>query len=147
MREEDQNPNLRLSNPYFAMDEAQEILLNSLQSTGISLPSNLSSIKDLTPDSLVSICAQLLTLIDGSSSSFPTSLPSSMADKFKICEDLASAVKGLGYREPLSFHQVPIFSFYIVMIKVCNFFLDLWKLRCHWCQKFINMHSIFHYFA
>ncbi|ONK79338.1 uncharacterized protein A4U43_C01F5350 [Asparagus officinalis] len=28
-----------------------------------------------------------------------------MADKFKICEGLASAVKGLGYREPLSFHQ------------------------------------------
>ncbi|XP_058114856.1 uncharacterized protein LOC131257925 [Magnolia sinica] len=86
------------------MEEAHEILLNSLEGSGISLPTGVSSIQDLTPGALVSICAQSLRLIDGSSS-FPTSLPISMAERFKICTDIASAVKGLGYRGDLSFHQ------------------------------------------
>lgn len=87
------------------MEEAQAILLNSLQSSGISLPSNLSSLKDLTSESLVSICSQFLLLIDGSFPSVPSSVPLSMADRFKICEDMASAIKTLGYGESLGFHQ------------------------------------------
>ncbi|XP_077222646.1 coiled-coil protein [Tasmannia lanceolata] len=86
------------------MDEAQEILLNSLESSGISLPNRVSSIQDLTPDVLISICSQSLRLIDDSSS-FPISLPDSMAERFKICTEIASSIKNLGYRGDLSFHQ------------------------------------------
>ncbi|WOL06410.1 hypothetical protein Cni_G15144 [Canna indica] len=92
------------------MDEAEEILLSSLRSSGVSLPpglsANASSIKDLSPEHLVSICAQSLRLIGGASaSSPPTSLPDSAAERFKVCADIASDVKSIGYKHDLSFHQ------------------------------------------
>ncbi|XP_010942886.1 uncharacterized protein [Elaeis guineensis] len=89
------------------MDEAQEILLSSLNSSGVSLPAGVFSIKDLAPETLVSICAQSLRLLDDDESppSFATFLPESTAERFKICADVASAVKSLGYRGDLSFHQ------------------------------------------
>eukprot|EP00268_Persea_americana_P001214 TRINITY_DN10366_c0_g2_i7.p1 TRINITY_DN10366_c0_g2~~TRINITY_DN10366_c0_g2_i7.p1 ORF type:complete len:535 (+),score=132.85 TRINITY_DN10366_c0_g2_i7:267-1871(+) len=88
------------------MDEAEAILLRSLENAGVSLAKGVLSIQDLTSDSLFSICSQSLSLID-SSSSFPTSLPasSSVADRFKICTDISSAIKTLGYAGDLSFHQ------------------------------------------
>ncbi|XP_010251411.1 PREDICTED: coiled-coil domain-containing protein 22 isoform X2 [Nelumbo nucifera] len=86
------------------MDEAQEILLNSLGSLGVSLPPGVSSVQDLNPGTLVSICAQSLHLIDDSLS-FPTSLPDIMAERFKICAEIASAIKGVGYRGDISFNQ------------------------------------------
>ncbi|OVA08275.1 Protein of unknown function DUF812 [Macleaya cordata] len=86
------------------MDEAQEILINSLENSGISLPTGVFTIKDLTQAALVSICAQSLHRIDNSLS-FPASLPDSMAERFKICSEISSAVKSLGYRGDMSFHQ------------------------------------------
>ncbi|KAI3920469.1 hypothetical protein MKX01_000808 [Papaver californicum] len=86
------------------MDEAQEILINSLENSGISLPAGVFKIKDLTETALVSICSQSLHQIDNSLL-FPTSLPDSMAEKFKICSEISSAVKKLGYRGDMSFNQ------------------------------------------
>ncbi|KAF6153822.1 hypothetical protein GIB67_001055 [Kingdonia uniflora] len=87
------------------MDEAQEILLTSLNNSGVSLPIGVSNIQTLNPNSLVSICAQSLNLIHNNSLSFPDSLPESRAERFKICTDIASAVTSLGYRGEISFHQ------------------------------------------
>ncbi|KAI0501760.1 hypothetical protein KFK09_016705 [Dendrobium nobile] len=87
------------------MDEAHEILLSSLKSSGVSLPVGVSSIKDSSSAALVSICAQSLRLILDSGPSFPTSLPAATAERFKICAELAAAIKSLGYREELGFHQ------------------------------------------
>ncbi|KAL7217728.1 hypothetical protein ACSBR2_011043 [Camellia fascicularis] len=86
------------------MDESLEIVEKSLANSGVSIPQGVSSIKDLTSDTLFSICAQSLRLIDPSSS-FPTSLPDSMADRFKICTDLASSVTNLGFIGDISFHK------------------------------------------
>ncbi|XP_057475079.1 LOW QUALITY PROTEIN: uncharacterized protein LOC130763142 [Actinidia eriantha] len=86
------------------MEESQEILLESLKSLGIQIPQGVSSIKDLTPNTLVSICAQSILLIDPTMS-FPTSLPDSMANRFKICTDLASSVADLGFIGDMSFHK------------------------------------------
>ncbi|KAI3928625.1 hypothetical protein MKW98_024226 [Papaver atlanticum] len=86
------------------MDEAQEILINSLENSGISLPAGVFKIKDLTETALVSICSQSLCQID-SSLLFPTSLPDSMAERFKICSEISSDVKKLGYRGDMSFNQ------------------------------------------
>ncbi|XP_043693849.1 coiled-coil domain-containing protein 22 isoform X1 [Telopea speciosissima] len=86
------------------MEEAQEILLNSLENWGVSLPVGITSVKNLTPTALVSICSQSLHLID-ESSSFSTLLPDSMAEQFKICTEISAAIKSLGYRGDLSFHQ------------------------------------------
>jgi len=93
------------------MEESQEILLNSLESLGISIPQSVSSVKDLNPTTLVSTCAQCLNLLDPTAS-FPTSLPSdSMADQFKICTDLATRIKNLGFVGDMSFHKVSLCDF------------------------------------
>ncbi|KAJ4981006.1 hypothetical protein NE237_031843 [Protea cynaroides] len=86
------------------MEEAQEILLNSLKNWGVSLPVGMTSVQNLTPTTLVSICSQSLHLID-ESSSFPTSLPDSMAEQLKISIEISAAIKSLGYRGNMSFHQ------------------------------------------
>ncbi|KAK8925776.1 hypothetical protein KSP39_PZI018642 [Platanthera zijinensis] len=88
------------------MNEAHEILLSSLRSSGISLPAGVSSINDFSPDVLISTCSQSLRLILDSAHSFPTSIPSAAAERFNICAEVASAIKSLGYREELSFHQL-----------------------------------------
>lgn len=88
------------------MEESQEILLQSLENSGVCVPNNVSSIPELKPATLVSICGQALNLIDDTVS-FPTSLPdSSVAEQVKICTDIAAGIKNLGYLGDMSFHQV-----------------------------------------
>ncbi|XP_023759563.1 uncharacterized protein LOC111907976 isoform X2 [Lactuca sativa] len=86
------------------MEESQEILLKSLANAGVAIPREALSVGDLTPEALVSICAHSLRIIS-SSESFPITLPDSMVDRFKICTDLASSVKDLGYIGDMSFHK------------------------------------------
>ncbi|GAB4845904.1 hypothetical protein Ancab_024909 [Ancistrocladus abbreviatus] len=86
------------------MEESQEILLNSLKSFGISIPSEVSSIGELNSAAFFSICSQSLHFLDVTSS-FPTSLPDSMADKVKISTEIAVAMKNLGYIGDISFHK------------------------------------------
>ncbi|XP_022886612.1 coiled-coil domain-containing protein 22 [Olea europaea var. sylvestris] len=89
------------------MEESEEILLNSVANSGVPIPPGVSSVLDLTPSTLFSICSHAIRLIDRSHSlSFPTSLPEdSMADRVKICTELASAFKNLGFMGDLSFHK------------------------------------------
>ncbi|KAL4185772.1 hypothetical protein AMTRI_Chr10g7630 [Amborella trichopoda] len=86
------------------MEDSHEILLNGLEQAGIKIPIGVSSIQDLTTGALVSICSQSLRLIDDSFV-YPTSLPVSMAERFRLSTTLSAAIKGLGYRGDLSFHQ------------------------------------------
>ncbi|CAI9755018.1 unnamed protein product [Fraxinus pennsylvanica] len=89
------------------MEESEEILLNSVANSGVPIPTGVSSVLDLTPATLFSICSHAIRLIDHSHTlSFPTSLPEvSMADRVKICTELASAFKILGFMGDLSFHK------------------------------------------
>ncbi|KAL6204139.1 hypothetical protein ACLB2K_021407 [Fragaria x ananassa] len=87
------------------MEDSREILLNSLASSGVCVPYDVSSVRDLTPATLVSICGQSLNLI-AKTSSFPTSLPdSSVADQFNVCMAMASGIQSLGYVGDMSFHK------------------------------------------
>ncbi|CAN6479719.1 unnamed protein product [Victoria cruziana] len=86
------------------MEDGQEILLSSLEQFGVSLPTGVSSICEMAPSALISICSQSLNLID-SSVSFPTSLPDSTTERIDMCTKITSSVKALGYRGDLSFHQ------------------------------------------
>ena len=85
------------------------MLLNSLENSGVRVPNDVSSVRDLTPATLVSICGQSLNLI-AQTASFPTSLPdsSSVADQFNVCTDMASGIKSLGYLGDMSFHKVSV---------------------------------------
>ncbi|GAV59656.1 DUF812 domain-containing protein [Cephalotus follicularis] len=86
------------------MEESQEILLNSLRNVGVSIPDNVPSIKELTPTTLISICAQSLNII-GNTTSFVATLPDSMADKFRVCTNISAAVKNLGYLGDVSYYK------------------------------------------
>ncbi|XP_049413690.1 uncharacterized protein LOC125876527 [Solanum stenotomum] len=88
------------------MEESQDILLNSIAGSGVTIPPGVSSVKDLTPATLFSISSQALHLIDRQNSSFPASLPeNSVADRSKLCSELASAFKSLGFVGDISFHK------------------------------------------
>lgn len=117
------------------MEESREILLKSLENSGVCVLNDVSSVRDLTPATLVSICGQSLNLI-GKTPSFPTSLPdSSVADKFKLCTDIASAIKSLGYLADLSFHQVRI-------VKLTSFDFFIYLFRCLFPEKMRKSESI-----
>lgn len=120
------------------MEDSREILLKSLESSDVCVPDDVSSVKDLTPAALVSICGQSLNLI-GRTTPFPTSLPdSSVADQFKLCTDIASGIKSLGYLADLSFHQVRIVSF---ASQVTIFGLRVWCLfpqKMRECERKTN---------
>lgn len=95
---------LELTGSTLAMDEAHQILVNGLEQAGVVMPTGVSTIQDVGSGSLVSICSQVLRLVN-EGSSFSTSLPVSMAEQFRLCTNLANAIKQLGYRGDLSFHQ------------------------------------------
>ncbi|XP_030549328.1 coiled-coil domain-containing protein 22 homolog isoform X4 [Rhodamnia argentea] len=80
-------------------------LLSSLRSFGVSIPDEVDAIKDLEPEGLVSICARCLNLVYRNPSRFPSSLPESVADKFRICREMASAVQNLGFIGDIGFHK------------------------------------------
>ncbi|KAM1680777.1 hypothetical protein ACFX15_037473 [Malus domestica] len=87
------------------MEDLREILLKSLESFDVCVPDDVSFVKDLMLATSVSICGQSLNLIDRTTP-FPTFLPdSSVVDQFKLCTDIASGIKSLGYLADLSFHQ------------------------------------------
>ncbi|XP_019250800.1 PREDICTED: coiled-coil domain-containing protein 22 isoform X2 [Nicotiana attenuata] len=87
------------------MEKSQEILLNSIANSGVTIPPGISSVKDLTPETLFFISSQSLHLID-QNSSFTSSLPeNSVSDRLKLCSDLASAFKTLGFVGDISFHK------------------------------------------
>ncbi|KAL1556153.1 coiled-coil domain-containing protein 22 [Salvia divinorum] len=90
------------------MEASEEILLNSLANSGVPIPLGCSSVRDLTPPSLFSLCSAALCLIDGQryASAFPPCLPEdSIPDRLKICSELAHAFNELGYSPELSFHK------------------------------------------
>lgn len=98
--------------PAAAMDDAQQIVLVALQQAGIVVPDGAKAGNELNSSALVSICGQALNSLsrfnaDGANGSapVPTSLPTGTAERFRVCTDLAGAVKLLGYRGDLSFHQ------------------------------------------
>lgn len=90
----------------------EDILLNSLANAGVPIPADVLSVENLTPETLISICAHSLHIISKlSSESVQFNLPESMADRFKFCNDLASSVIQLGYIGDMSFHKVSVYCF------------------------------------
>ncbi|KNA12153.1 hypothetical protein SOVF_128210 isoform B [Spinacia oleracea] len=90
------------------MAESEEILISSLRNLGIEIPAQINSIKDLDSSSFFSISSLSLHLLlhnTTDTSSFPTSLPDSMAEKVNSCTHMASLFEKLEYPFEISFHQ------------------------------------------
>jgi len=86
-------------------EESRDILMTTLIESGVSIPGDFTSVSEFTPEALVSICAQLLNLIDPSAS-FSDELPDSLPERFRICTDIAHSVKNLGYINDMSYYDV-----------------------------------------
>lgn len=80
-------------------------LLSSLRSSGVSIPDGADAIEDLEPEGLASVCARCLNLVLRDPSRFPSYLPESVADKLRICGEMASAVEDLGFIGDIGFHK------------------------------------------
>jgi hypothetical protein len=78
--------------------------MTTLIESGVSIPGDFTSVSEFTPEALVSICAQLLNLIDPSAS-FSDELPDSLPERFRICTDIAHSVKNLGYINDMSYYK------------------------------------------
>ncbi|VVB00139.1 unnamed protein product [Arabis nemorensis] len=87
------------------MEESRELLMSTLIESGVLIPGDFSSIGEFTSEALVSICAQLLNLIDPSKFSFSDELADSLPERFKICNDIALSVKNLGYIGDMSYYK------------------------------------------
>ncbi|KAJ7014380.1 hypothetical protein NC653_003866 [Populus alba x Populus x berolinensis] len=83
-------------------ESRKQTLLSSLESAGIWIPDNVTSIGDLSPETFVSICAQCVNLID-QTASLPTTLPDAAIDKLKMCADMGFAIKRLGFIGDMSY--------------------------------------------
>ena len=101
------------------MDDAQQIVLVALQQAGIHVPGDAKGSQELGSSGLVSICAQGVALLRGVSPIPVTLLPAGTAERFRVCTDLAGAIKLLGYQGDLSFHQV---SPYHRIVCVCKLY-------------------------
>lgn len=88
------------------MEESRDILMSTLMESGVLIPGDFSSIGEFSSEALVSICAQLLNLIDPSASSFCDEEPDSLPERFRICTEIALSVKNLGYIGDMSYYKV-----------------------------------------
>ncbi|CAH2033426.1 unnamed protein product, partial [Thlaspi arvense] len=86
------------------MEESRDLLMSTLMESGVLIPGDFSSVGEFSSEALVSICAQLLNLIDPSAS-FCDELPDSLPERFKICTDIALSVKNLGYVGDMSYYK------------------------------------------
>ena len=88
-------------------EEGNEITLLALRQVGCELPEDCSGVDAFSPDLLVRVTSQCL-LVSGNTEMAEyrkATLPPDMASKFRVCTELAEAVKKLGYREEIGFHQ------------------------------------------
>lgn len=105
-----------------AMDDAQQIVVVALQQAGIQVPEGARAGNELNSTALVAICAQAVNSLHGAPA-LPTTLPAGTAERFRVCTDLAGAVKLLGYRGDLSFHQF-LYPSYKDTHKLLRFLLE-----------------------
>jgi hypothetical protein len=88
-------------------EEANEIALLALRQVGCDLPEDCSSIESFSTDILVRTASQCLHVMGNAD--MPeygkAVLPADMASKFRVCTELADAVRSKGYREEIGFHQ------------------------------------------
>ena len=66
----------------------------------------MNSISQLGPDSIVEIVARSLWLISQGELQFPATLPKSIAQKHRICTNMATKVKELGFTGDCGYNQL-----------------------------------------
>ena len=87
------------------MEEADGIILLSLQQIGASFLEGISVVSDIDGEKLfyaVSLCVQV---IQGSASPKLPTWPKEMSSRYRVCSSIAKTVSGLGYSGELSYNK------------------------------------------
>lgn len=87
--------------------EGDEIILNALrQIECTSIGTDVITIAQLTPAMLVEAVAKSLLLITEGKAKFPTVLPPNIATQHRVCTNMATKVKELGFPQQLGYNQL-----------------------------------------
>ena len=87
-------------------NEGDEIVFLALSQFGISLPNNITSLNQLTADVLISLVVSSLALISNGAIQFSTALPQNIASRHRICTEIASKVKEVGFPGECGYNQL-----------------------------------------
>ena len=87
-------------------NEGDEIVFLALSQFGISLPNNITSLNQLTADVLISLVVSSLALISNGTIQFSTALPQNIASRHRICTEIASKVKEVGFPGECGYNQL-----------------------------------------
>eukprot|EP01114_Cavostelium_apophysatum_P018895 TRINITY_DN5939_c1_g1_i1.p1 TRINITY_DN5939_c1_g1~~TRINITY_DN5939_c1_g1_i1.p1 ORF type:complete len:574 (+),score=233.64 TRINITY_DN5939_c1_g1_i1:140-1861(+) len=90
------------------MEEADNILLITLKEMGIvGGDEDISGVAQLKGEHVYASAIACLSLVDPKKAEiFPKSMPRGMSVKVNICSDVANAIKGIGYKQELGYHQI-----------------------------------------
>jgi len=87
-------------------NEGDEIVLLALRSIECKIPEQIKSVKELTAEMIVEVVARSLWLISNGEVKFSVLLPTNIASRHRICTNMASKVKDLGFTGDCGYNQL-----------------------------------------
>lgn len=87
-------------------NEGDEIVLLALRSIECMIPDQVKSVKELTAEMIVEVVARSLWLISNGEVKFSVQLPTNIASRHRICTNMASKVKDLGFTGDCGYNQL-----------------------------------------
>jgi len=90
------------------MEDVDNIIIVNLNGIGCDLDSEVKSIKELLekPDTILKCVIESLEVIMGQGKKYNRAALRGMSQKVALGTELASAIKSLGYKADLSYHQL-----------------------------------------
>jgi coiled-coil domain-containing protein 22 len=85
--------------------EGDEIILFSFNQNGCQL-GELSSLDQINVDQLIDMVSRTLFLVTDGEVKFPLTLPANIASRHRICTDIASKIKDLGFSGDCGYNQL-----------------------------------------
>jgi hypothetical protein len=88
-------------------NEGDAIILLALRQIECeSIGEDVSAISQLGPEAIVEVVARSLWLISQGEAQFPTVLPKSIAQKHRICTNMATKIKEMGFTGDCGYNQL-----------------------------------------
>lgn len=87
-------------------NEGDEIILLALRSLECKIPDDIKTVGELTPEIIVEVLARSLWLISEGEIKFSVQLPTNIASRHRICTNVATKVKELGFTGDCGYNQL-----------------------------------------
>eukprot|EP01113_Clastostelium_recurvatum_P012785 TRINITY_DN16665_c0_g1_i2.p1 TRINITY_DN16665_c0_g1~~TRINITY_DN16665_c0_g1_i2.p1 ORF type:complete len:624 (-),score=205.72 TRINITY_DN16665_c0_g1_i2:48-1919(-) len=89
------------------MEEADNLLILNLKDYGCPIEDGITTLAQFEPDVVYKACLCYVRLIDESKAEpFSESFPRGMSSRVNVATNMAAAIKELGYRAELNYHQL-----------------------------------------